>query len=143
MPETNLAFNKKNQFTTIPGGVVSIVLAIIFSFAWYQQLYLMTNYLANIITTSLTAADFKEIGVVSLKTIDATPFYNFYYKNTIVKRNDPVMCGEFGGDCYKFVNNYLKIRWINGHEENDEEWVTQDFEGHVCRPDEITEKHYS
>jgi hypothetical protein len=114
MPESNLSFNKKSQFSTIPGGVMSIALGIIFTFAWYQQLNLMTNYLANIITTSLTAADFEEIGVVSLKTIGATPFYNFYYKNAIVKRNDPVMCKEFGGDCYKFVNKYLKIVWVNG-----------------------------
>jgi hypothetical protein len=51
---------------------------------------------------------------VKLKEMGAIPFYSFYYLNAPVMRNDPVMCKEFGGDCDKFVNKYLKIVWING-----------------------------
>ena len=143
-PENHLVFNKKLQFSTIPGGVMSITLGIIFTFAWYQQLYLMTNYLANNVMSSLTATDFEEIGVVKLKTMKAIPFYSFYYKNKEVMRHDPVMCKEFGGDCNQFVNKYIKIVWVNGkYEVAGGPWLTQNYQGHVCEPDEITKRHYA
>ena len=99
----------------------------------------MTYYLANIIATTITAADFEEIGVVKLREVKSIPFYSFYYKNLVVMRNDPEMCKDFGGDCHKFLNNYLKIVWINGkYEVAGGPWLTKEFPGHVCESDEIT-----
>jgi hypothetical protein len=35
MPESQLSFGTKSQFTTLPGGIVSVALGIIFTYAWY------------------------------------------------------------------------------------------------------------
>ena len=72
----------------------------------------MTYYQLNNISTFSTAAEFNKIGVVKLKEMKAIPFHGFYYKNKEVKRNDPVLCKEYEGDCSKFVNKYLKIKWL-------------------------------
>jgi len=73
----------------------------------------MTNYLANNISTYMTTADFPKIGTIKLSEMETIPFYGFAYKNAKVMRNDPVMCKDFDGDCYKFVNKYLNITWFN------------------------------
>ena len=98
-PESNLGFNKKGAYSTYPGGVTSISLTLIFTWAWYSQLNLMYNYLANIITTATTAADFEEIGTLKLSDMQTIPFYGFEYENVQIKRTDPVLCKDFGGDC--------------------------------------------
>ena len=80
-PESNFLFNKKPKFSTFPGGLMSITLTIVFTFTWYNQLYLMINYLANNISTFTTVADLEKIGTVNLKEMKSVPFYGFYYKN--------------------------------------------------------------
>jgi hypothetical protein len=99
-PHTNIGFNKKAQFSTMAGGVVSIILTVIFTYSWYQQLYIMVNYLANNISSFNVETDFGAIGTLNLAEMESIPFYGFYYKNKRVLRNDKDMCSEFGGDCF-------------------------------------------
>lgn len=91
---------------------MSIILGFVFAYAWYSQLNLMAFYQLNNISTFTTTADFNKIGVVSLNEMKAIPFYGFYYKNKEVMRNDPVLCKDYGGDCAKFVQKFLKIKWL-------------------------------
>jgi hypothetical protein len=82
------------------GGVVSIILTAIFTYSWYNQLYIMINYLANNISSFTSAVDFDAVGTLNLKEMQSIPFYGFYYKNERVMRYDDVLCQEFEGDCF-------------------------------------------
>ena len=78
---------------TIPGGLISITLGLVFTWTWYSQLYLMIFYQLNNISTFSTAADFDAIGEVKLIDMKSVPIYSFYYKNKQVMREDAKLCG--------------------------------------------------
>ena len=93
---------------------MSILLGSVFIYTWYSQLYLMYFFLQNNVSTYTTEVNFANIGLISLKTMKAVPFYGFYYNNAKIMRTDKELCQEFDGDCGKFVDKYFKIKWING-----------------------------
>jgi hypothetical protein len=74
-----------------------------------------------------------------MKTI---PFYGFFYNNVWIKRHDPVLCANFGGDCMQFVYKYFDIYWIDGQEKAVGGWTQNEYQSHICTPEEITPKHY-
>ena len=75
------------------------------------------------------------------------PFFSIYYKGDIVPRESQSLCGEFGGDCFKFVSKFLKLQWIDMVVKNNKDWLNSKLHekvhnSHICTPAEITEKHY-
>jgi len=41
------------------------------------------------------------------------PFINLYHDYKTIHRTSKTMCHEFGGDCFKFIQKYLKVQWEN------------------------------
>jgi hypothetical protein len=37
--------------------------------------------------------------------------YNIKYNGKDLDRESKEVCGEFGGDCFKFVEKYLNMTW--------------------------------
>lgn len=63
----------------------------------------------NTITQNTTTIDLIPLGKVKLSEMQTLPFVAPYYKGETVPRTSDTMCKESGGDCFKFVNKYLKI----------------------------------
>jgi len=55
----------------------------------------------------------KQIGKIKMSEMKTLPFIAPYYKGKEVPRVSFSMCKIFGGDCFKFVKNYLKVQWKN------------------------------
>ena len=64
---TNLKFKSKDQYSTIPGGVYSLMLSLFIGALWYQQFYLMFSYGNNSINEISTKSKFNELGNVTLE----------------------------------------------------------------------------
>jgi hypothetical protein len=74
----------------------------------------MFNYLNNSISSNSTEADLVKLGSVTLEDIDSIPMYNLRYKGKNLRRESKEVCGEFGGDCFKFAEKYLHMYWTQG-----------------------------
>ena len=46
------------------------------------------------------ATDFKRLGEISLDDVDATSFFDFYYKGNALYKEDKKICSETNGDCF-------------------------------------------
>ena len=112
-PEKAININGKSKFSTIPGGVQSILLRTLFFVFWYQNFSHMFLYQKNSISSNSSAVDLIALGNVEISKIKSLPFVAPYYKGSAVPRTSQSMCGEFGGDCFKWFNKYLKTRWNN------------------------------
>ena len=112
-PETAITFNKKAQFTTLPGGVASISLGVFFFVMWYQNFNQMFKYQGNTNMENTTTANLTALGNITLSKMQVLPLILPYYKGNIVPRTSKTMCKEFGGDCFQFVKKHLKIEWID------------------------------
>jgi len=57
------------------------------------------------------------------------------------------MCGDFEGDCFKFVNYHIKMEWIDKKVDKPGDWEKSSkneivYSGHVCTAKEIPKKQY-
>ena len=142
-PSSAIIFNKRSVFQTVQGAVATVLLFALFAVMWYQNLAQMFSYKGNSIQENNTTADLKAIGKVKLSDMKTLPFVAPYYKGALVPRTSMKMCGEFGGDCFQFVNKYKKYEWINRYCESEfAECTNEVYESHVCTPNEISQTHF-
>ena len=47
--------------------------------------------------------------VFNASQLDSVPMYNLYYMNESLPRFSKTICGEFDGDCLKFIQKHLDI----------------------------------
>ena len=138
-PASAISFNKKQIFATLPGGFHSILLSTLFLILWYQNFYQMFFYQNNSITSNTSYADLIKLGNVKMNEMKMIPFVAPYYKGKMVPRQSMDMCKEFEGDCFKFVNKYLKIQWDNFKSKADyDQGENNYFESKICTPEDIT-----
>ena len=94
----------------------------------------------NSISENTTTANLLDIGDVKLSEMKLLPFIAPYYKGWEIKRKDEIMCKEFDGDCFKFFEKYIDLKWV---EHQTDKSKTKYYAGHVCTTDEITLKHHN
>ena len=94
----------------------------------------------NTVLDATTLTDLDKLGNISLSQMKTLPFVGPYYKGKIVPRTSDEMCGgEFGGDCLKFVQKYLKFEWYNTRCEKFGESCSKSiFKSHICTAEEIS-----
>ena len=66
----------------------------------------------NSISENTTSANLLEIGEVKLSEMKLLPFIATYYKGNEIPRRDETMCKEFDGDCLKFFEKYIDLKWV-------------------------------
>lgn len=76
---------------------------------WAQNFYQMLYYQNNATSTNTTVADLDTVVRLTLKEIDSTHVYSPCYKGFPLPYNSTKKCGEFGGECLKFSQKYLKF----------------------------------
>jgi hypothetical protein len=103
----------------------------------------MIYYKRNNIQENVSVANLTETGEIKLSEMGMLPFIAPYYKGDIIPRNSSTMCEEFEGDCMKFVDKHLKIKWIKATCSNESSCNNTIYQGHVCTPEEITSYHYN
>ena len=69
----------------------------------------MFQYQGNSFTEITTTADLIKLKNVTFSDLKSLPFLAPNYKGEKILRTSKTMCGEFGGDCFKFLNHHLKI----------------------------------
>ena len=100
----------------------------------------MFLYQGNTLTEITTTTDLTKLGNVTFSDLKSLPFLALNYKGYSILRNSTSMCGDFGGDCEKFLNHHLNIYWKNEHCISDFKCEhLSSFESHVCTPEEITQ----
>ena len=53
------------------------------------------------------------------------------------------MCKEFDGDCFKFFQKYIDLKWITNERLDDYgDSKSVHHDGQVCTPKQITQKHW-
>lgn len=72
----------------------------------------MINYENPYITTIEAISNFEAIGVPTLQKMGVNPFMEFIYKSKTLDKYNKDVCKETEGDCFKWINRYLKIQFI-------------------------------
>ena len=54
----------------------------------------------------------EKLGDVKLSEMGVLPFIAPYYKGREIRREDNEMCKEFDGDCFKFFEKYIDLKWV-------------------------------
>ena len=63
-------------------------------------------------SSSTTRADLQGIGMKTLDEIQAITLYTPRYKGNHLRKHDNEVCKDTGGDCFKFVMQFLDMYWI-------------------------------
>ena len=89
-----------------------------------------------------SASYLVKLGKVKLSDMKTLPFLAAYYKGNAIPRTSMDMCKEYDGDCFKFVNKFLKVQSVQSTCTGFDLCHETFFKTHVCTPDEISQKHY-
>ena len=93
-----------DSYQTTLGGMASILLRILLFELTVYNFYLMFSFGSSNIMPNFVATDYDDLGIVNATRLGKSlPYYNFYSKDELIKRNDSKKCAETGGDCFAFL----------------------------------------
>ena len=97
----SLGFNIKKKFTTIPGGIFSIVFSIFTYWLWFSQLSKMYNLQEPNVITFEDHIDLDKLGNTNLNEMKTLPFVTLRYKGRYLMNDKK--------DDHDLFTKYLKI----------------------------------
>ena len=110
----SIKFDKQiGIYQTRPGGLLSILSFILVFWLTIYNLYIMLTYGNDNIFENTIGTNFDELGLVDANRLNnSLPFYNFKSQDGMIKRKDDKVCGATGGDCFKFLLQYLDFIFL-------------------------------
>ena len=76
-------------------------------------MHIMVSYKGYYHKSISTSANFTEIGIVKLEDMGSLPFFAVHHKGHQLHIKSEKRCAETQGDCYKFTEKYLDLKWMN------------------------------